>query len=60
MSIVILSYIMAFKVGIGHTPFQLVYKLNALLCTEYMLPSKLGQSYDPKLVRILTNCLSKL
>jgi hypothetical protein len=60
MSIVILSYIMAFKVGTNHIPFQLVYKLNSLLCTKYMLPFKLRQTYDPKLVRILTSRLLEL
>jgi hypothetical protein len=60
MSIVLLSYGIAFKVGIGHTPFQLVYRLYMLLHKKYMLPSKLRQTYDPKLVRVLANLLSEL
>ncbi len=60
LSIVLFSYIIAFLVGTGHTPFQLVYRLHRLLPTEYLLPSKPGQTYDPKHVRILISCMSKL
>jgi hypothetical protein len=55
MSIVLFSYRTAYKVGIGHTPFQLVYGLHPLLLIEYMLPSKHGEHVNPKLVRVLTS-----
>ncbi len=39
----------------SHTPFQLVYGLHPLLPIKYLLPSRLGENVDPKLVRVLTN-----
>ncbi len=60
MSIVLFSYITAFKVGIGHTLFQLVYILHSLLPIKHLLPSKLGKTYDPKPIRVLTSCLLEL
>jgi hypothetical protein len=60
MSIVLFSYQTTYKVGIGHTPFQLVYGLHPLLPTKYMLPSKLSEHIDLKLVRVLISRLSKL
>jgi hypothetical protein len=46
MFTILFSYKTTFKVRIGHTPFQFVYGLHLLLPMEYLLPSKLGQSYD--------------
>jgi hypothetical protein len=60
MSTILFSYRTSFKVGIGHTPFQLVYELHPLLPTEYLLPSKPRQNHDPRHVRILISKLSKL
>jgi hypothetical protein len=48
MSTILISYKPTFKVGIGHIPFQLIYGLHRLLPMEYLIPSKLGQNYDPK------------
>ncbi len=60
LSTILFFYRIAFKVGTNHLPFQLVYRLHPLLPTEYLLPSKPGQTYDLKLVRVLTSCMSKL
>jgi hypothetical protein len=60
MSIVLFSYQTTYKVGIGHTPFQLVYRLPPLLFIEYLLPSKLYEHVDPRHVRVLTNQLLEL
>lgn len=60
LSIVIFSYTIVFKVGIGHISFSLVYILHPLLPTQYLLPSKPRQTYDPKHVRVLISYLSKL
>ncbi len=53
LSIVLFSYQTAYKVGIGHTPFKLVYGLHPLLPIKYLLPSRLGENKDPQLVRVL-------
>jgi hypothetical protein len=58
MSIVLFSYKIAFKLGIGHIPFQLVYGLHLLLPMEYLLPSKPRQNPDPTLVKVLISQLS--
>jgi len=60
MSIVLFSYQITYKVGIGHTPFQLVYGLPPLLLIEYLLPSKLYEHVDPRHVKVLTNRLLEL
>jgi len=60
LSIVLFSYQIAYKVGISHTPFQLVYGLHPLLPTKYMLPFKPGETKDPQLVRVLISRLFKL
>jgi L-cystine uptake protein TcyP (sodium:dicarboxylate symporter family) len=60
LSIVLFSYKIAFKVGTSHTPFQLIYGLHLLLLAKYLSPFKLGQNYDPTLVRVLTSRSSKL
>ncbi len=36
---ILFAYIIAFKVGTSHTPFQLVYGLHALMPIEYLLPT---------------------
>jgi len=60
LSIVLFSYQLAYKVGIGHTPFQLVYGLYPLLLTKYLLPSKLGEHVDQTPIQVLINRLSKV
>jgi hypothetical protein len=60
MSTILFFYRIVFKVGTSHLPFQLVYGLHLLLPIEYLLPSKLGHTFDLKLVKVLTNHLSKL
>ncbi len=60
LSIILFSYKTTFKVGTSHMPFQLIYGLHLLLHVKHLLPFKSAQNYDPTLVRILTNQLSKL
>jgi hypothetical protein len=60
MSMILFYYKIVLKVGIGHTPFQLVYELHPLLFTKYLLPSKPRQIHDPTLVKILINRLLEL
>jgi hypothetical protein len=36
--IVLFTYIITFKVGTCHTPFQLVYGLHALMPIQYLFP----------------------
>jgi hypothetical protein len=60
MSTFLFSYRYAFKVGIGHIPFQLAYGLYPLLPTKYLLPSKLGHIYDPTLVIVIISHLLEL
>jgi hypothetical protein len=47
LSIVLFSYQTAYKVGIGHIPFQLVYGLHPLLLIKYLLPLSLGENKNP-------------
>jgi hypothetical protein len=60
LSTILFSYWIAYKVGIGHTPFQLVYGLHPLLPTEYLLPSRPSYNRDPQPVRVLINWLYEL
>jgi hypothetical protein len=60
MSTLMFSYRIAYKIGIDHTLFQLVYGLHPLLPIEYLLPNKLSQESDPTPIQVLTNRLSKL
>ncbi len=55
LSTILFSYQTAYKVGTGHTPFQLVYGLHLLLPTKYLLPSRPGDNRDPQYVRVLTS-----
>ncbi len=55
MAIILFYYIIVFKVGTNHTPFQLVFILHPLLPTKYLLSSKPVQNHDLKHVRILTS-----
>jgi hypothetical protein len=55
LSTILFSYQTTYKVGIGHTPFQLVYGLHPLLSTKHMLPSKFGENRNPQHVKVLTS-----
>jgi hypothetical protein len=57
LSIVLFSYRIAYKVGIGHTPFQLVYGLHPILLTKYLLPSRFNENRVPQPIRVLTSRL---
>jgi hypothetical protein len=58
LSTIFFSYWTVYKVGIGHTPFQLVYKLHPLLPTK--LSPKLSEHVDPTPIRILISQLLEL
>jgi hypothetical protein len=60
LSIVLFSYWTAYKVVIGHTPFQLVYGLHPLLPTKYLLPLRPSEHVNPKPIKVLTSRLSEL
>ncbi len=60
MSIVLFSYWIAYEIGTGQTPFQLVYGLHPLLPIKYLLPSKLGENKDPQHVKVLISWLFEL
>jgi hypothetical protein len=55
LSTFLFSYQTTYKVGTGHTPFQLVYGLHPLLPIEYLLPSKPGENINPQPLGVLTN-----
>jgi len=60
MFIVLFSYRTTYKIGIGHTPFHIVYGLHPLLPTKYLLLSKPSENKDPQLVKVLTSRLFEL
>jgi hypothetical protein len=51
MSTFLFSYQTTYKLGIGHTPFHLVYGLLPLLPTKYLLPSKPSENKNPQHVK---------
>jgi hypothetical protein len=55
LSTIIFSYQTAYKVGIGHTPFQLVYGLHQLLPIKYLLASKHSENKYPQPIRVLSS-----
>jgi hypothetical protein len=60
LSIVLFSYQTAYKVGIDHTPFQLVYGLHPLLLTKYLSPPKPIENRDPHPIKVLISQLFEL
>ncbi len=55
------SYIMAYKVAIGYTPYQLVYGLHPLMPTKYIVPIVSGNEKDNTFsVKVLTNKIIEL
>jgi hypothetical protein len=55
LSTMLISYIIAYKVAIGYTPYQLVYGLHPLMPIEYIVPVVGGDEKDSSLLRVL-NC----
>ena len=49
---VLFAYRTAFKIGTGHTPFQLLYGIIPLMPTEYLVPTK-STTTDPSPSRVL-------
>jgi hypothetical protein len=60
LSIVLFSSIIAYKLAIGYTPYQLMYGLHPLMPIEYIVPIIGGNEKDNTLVRVLTNRIPKL
>jgi hypothetical protein len=60
LSMVLFSYIIAYKLTIEYTPYQLVYELHPLMPIEYIMPITGGNENDNTLVRVLTNRITKL
>jgi hypothetical protein len=58
MSTFIFSYQTTYKLGISHTPFELVYGLLPLLPIKYLLPFRPSENRNPQPVRILISRLS--
>jgi hypothetical protein len=54
------SYIIAYKVAIGYTPYQLLYELHPLMPTKYIVPIASGNERGNILVRVLTNKITEL
>jgi hypothetical protein len=60
LSIVLFSYITAYKVAIGYTPYQLVYGLHPLMPTKYIVPIVGGNERDSIPMRVLTSRITEL
>ncbi len=55
MSILLFSYIIAYKITIGYTPYQLVYGLHPLMPTKYIVLVVGGNEKYNILVKILSS-----
>jgi hypothetical protein len=60
LSIVLFPYIIAYKVAIGYTPYQLVYGLHPLMPTKYIVPIVGGNERDSIPMRVLTSRITEL
>ncbi len=58
LSTMLFSYITAYKVIIGYTPYQLVYGLHPLMPTKYIVLIIGGNERDNTLVKVLTNIIT--
>jgi hypothetical protein len=54
------SYIIAYKVTIGYTPYQFLYGLHPLMPTEYIVPVVGGNEKDNILVKVLISKIIEL
>jgi hypothetical protein len=55
-----LSHILAYKVAIGYTPYQLVYGLHIFMPTKHVLLAFSADHKDTNPIKIHTKKLSKL
>ncbi len=60
MSIVLFSYIIAYKIATWYTPYQLVYGLHPLMPTEYIVPIVGGNERDNTPMRVLISKIVEL
>jgi hypothetical protein len=54
LSTVLFSYIIAYKITIGYTPYQLMYGLYPLMPIKCIVPVVGGNERDSSPVRVLT------
>jgi hypothetical protein len=54
------SYITTYKIAIGYTPYQLMYKLHPLMPTKYIMLAASGNERESTSVRILTSKITEL
>ncbi len=58
---ILFTYIITFKVGTSHTPFQLVYGLHVLMPIKYLLPmTNFATSQDFTMTQVFNIQLTKL
>jgi len=60
LSILLFSYIIAYKITTWYTPYQLVYGLHPLMPTKYIMLVAGGNENYNILVKILSNIITKL
>ncbi len=54
------SYVIAYKVAIRYTPYQLVYGLHPLMPTKYIVPVTSGNEKDNTPLKVLTSRIIEL
>jgi hypothetical protein len=54
------SYITAYKVTIGYTPYQLMYELHPLMPTKHIVPVASGNEKNDISVKVLINKILEL
>ncbi len=60
LSIVLFSYITAYKIATQYTPYQLMYGLHPLMPTKYIVQIASGNEKDNIPMRVLTSRITKL
>jgi hypothetical protein len=60
LSTMLFSYIIAYKVTIGYTPYQLLYGLHPLMPTKYIVLIVGGDEIDNTSMKFFTSKIIKL
>jgi len=60
LSTMLISYIIAYKVAIEYTPYQLMYGLHPLMPIEYIVLVVGGDEKDSSLLRVLNSTITEL